>query len=268
MNKYASMLVMLSISNMVSIVYADSCDLPNITKNIEQKLDTIEYYQVKVTSTLNNQQPAIMMMYGKRPDLLKVEMKVSDTDKLTIVFDKKYQWVEEGNNVYRIDLSKLTRVPERPFDTPYSLAGGLLSGEDYVGTIKTFLKVYDFKASCKGHTITLMGNLNIERFTQYTKTRNINVPLDQFVAQFAATLGKNTIKLDNKDYLIKNYTLEGKDKSAKFTAIFSDYKFDPLTNDQLAFKLPKGVKPLDITPGVRSSEPIPATDEDTKVDNE
>lgn len=268
MNKYASILVMLFLNNIISIVYADSCDLSSITEKIEQKLDTIQYYQVKITSKLNKQQPAVMMMFGKRPDLLKVEMQISDTDKLIIVFDNKYQWIQEGNSIYRIDLNKLTRVPERPFDTPYSLAGGLLSGEDYVGTIKTFLKIYDYHASCSGNSVTLRGNLNLAHFTQYTKTRNINVPIDQFVTQFAATLGKSTIKLNSKDYLVKTYTLEGKDKSATFKVLFDDYKFDPLTDNQLSFNLPKGAKPIDITPGVKYSEPVPATDDDSKDQNQ
>lgn len=267
MSKQASMLVMLVLSAVVSVVYADSCDFQPIAKKIEQRLDAIEYYQVNVKSTLNNQQSAEMMMYGKRPDLLKAVMKLSDTDKLTIVFDKQYQWIEEGNSVYQIDLSKLPRVAERPFDTPYSLAGGLLSGEDYVGTVKTFLNVYDFKVSCKGDIITLAGNLNIDRFTDYTKSRHITVPVDKFVEQFAATLGKVSLKVAKDSYLVKSYVLEGKDKSAKFMVTFTDYKFDPLTSEQLSFKLPEGVKAIDITPGMRASEPIPATDDDPKVEN-
>lgn len=267
MNIKASMLVIWLLSVMVSMAYADSCDFQPIAKKIEQRLDVINFYQVKVKSTLNNQQSAEMMMYGKRPDLLKAVMKLSDTDQLTIVFDKQYQWIEEGNNVYQIDLSKLSRVAERPFDTPYSLAGGLLSGEDYVGTIQTFLNVYDFKATCKGDNITLTGDLNIDRFTDYTKNRHITVPVDKFVEQFAATLGKVSLKISKESYLVKSYVLEGKDKSAKFTVTFTDYKFDPLTNEQLSFKLPEGVKAIDITPGMKASEPVPATDDDPKVEN-
>lgn len=252
--------ILITIATATGLAYSNpnSCNTKDIIQQIEQRLDAISDYQVTIKSVANEQQSAEMKLYGKRPDLLKATMQLSETDKLTIVFDKQYQWIEEGNMVYQLDLSKTQRkVPERPFDTDYSLAGGLLSGEDYVGTIKTMLKVYDLKASCQASTITLKGDLDIEKFTEYTKTRHITAPIDEFVKQFALTLKEATIKVDKNTYLVTAYDLAGTDK---FKVTFTDYDFSPLTAEQLNYELPEGIKPIDITPGAPQAEPVPATD--------
>ncbi len=151
--------IIITIAMTTSVAYANpkSCDTADIIQKMEQRLDTITDYRVTIESVVNDQKPAEMTLYGKRPDLLKAVMQLSETDKLTIVYDKEYQWIEEGNMVYQVNLSKSERrTAERPFDTDYSLAGGLLSGEDYVGTIKTMLTIYDLKASCQANSITLI----------------------------------------------------------------------------------------------------------------
>lgn len=252
--------IIITIAMTTSVAYANpkSCDTADIIQKMEQRLDTITDYRVTIESVVNDQKPAEMTLYGKRPDLLKAVMQLSETDKLTIVYDKEYQWIEEGNMVYQVNLSKSERrTAERPFDTDYSLAGGLLSGEDYVGTIKTMLTIYDLKASCQANSITLTGDLDIPKFTEYTKSRNITAPLDEFVKQFAKTLKKATIKIDKNNYLVTSYNLAGTDK---FKVLFNNYDFSPLTAEQLSYKIPEGIKPIDITPGAPQSEPVPATD--------
>lgn len=240
---------------------APSCNINTIIQETEQRLDKITDYRVTIRSVVNEQKPSIMKLTGKRPDLLKATMQVSDTDKLIIVYDKKNQWIEEGNMVYKIDLDKSkNRTPDRPFDTDYSLAGGLLSGEDYIGTVKTLLSIYDLKANCKANNIVLKGNLNIPKFTEYTKSRHIDIPIDDFVKAFANTLKTATITIDKKSHLISGYTLQGTDK---FKATFSDYDFSTLTDSQLKYVIPEGVKPIDISPGVPQSEPIRATEDTT-----
>lgn len=239
----------------------NSCNTDDVIQQINKKLSSITDYQVTIKSVVNNQQPAEMILASKLPDLLKATMEISDTDKLTIVYDKNHQWIQEGNTVYQVTLSKTKRTTEHPFDTDYSLAGGLLSGEDYVGTIKTLLRIYDLKASCQSNTITLTGNIDIPNFTEYTKGRRISAPIDEFVQQFAKTLTKATITVDKNTSLVTQYSLTGTDK---FKVTFSNYNFAPLTTEQLSFKLPEGIKPIDITPGASQSEPVPATDEDIK----
>lgn len=255
--------ILITIATATSLAYGNpnSCNTADTIQQIEHRLDAITDYQVTIESVANQQQPAELKLYGKRPDLLKATMQLSETDKLTIVFDKQHQWIEEGNMVYQLDLSKTQRkVPERPFDTDYSLAGGLLSGEDYVGTIKTMLTIYDLKASCQANAITLKGDLDIDKFTEYTKTRNISAPIDEFVKQFAQTLKTATIKIDKNTYLVTAYDLVGTDK---FKVTFKDYDFSPLTAKQLSYKLPEGIKPIDITPGAPQAEPVPATDDES-----
>lgn len=243
-------------------VYSNTqvCNTPDVINKIEQRLDKITDYQVTITSTVNNQKPAEMLIASKRPDLLKATIELSDNEKLIIVYDKKYQWIEQANTVYKVDLSKIAqRTPERPFDTDYSLAGGLLSGEDYVGTIKTILSIYDLKASCRGQEIILKGALNKEKFSQYAKTRKIAVPLEEFVNQFANALKNATVSVNKDSYLVDNYNLAGTDQ---FKVSFSHYDFTPLTPAQLSFTIPEGVNPIDITPGVSDALPVPATDND------
>lgn len=261
-NKLSRIFITLSLALSFSYANGQVCNTPNIINKIEQRLDNITDYQVTIKSIFNNQQPAEMTIASKRPDLLKATIKISDNDKLTIVYDKQYQWIEEANMVYKIDLSKVKqRTPERPFNTDYSLAGGLLSGEDYVGTIKTILYIYDLKASCLGKEILLKGNINKEKLTEYTKIRQVAVPLDNFVTQFANTLKTVTIAVNKESYLVDSYTLTGTDQ---FKALFTQYSFNPLTSEQLSFKLPLGITPIDITPGASESMPVPATDSDVK----
>lgn len=244
---------------------APACDTNGIIQTMEKRLDKITDYRVTIKSVINTQKPSEMELASKRPNLLKATMQVADTDKLVIVYDKKNQWIEEGNMVYKIDLSKSTkRTPERPFDTDYSLAGGLLSGEDYVGTVKALLSIYDLKATCKANNIVLKGKIDIPKFTEYTKTRNIDIPIDDFIKAFANTLTTATIVVDKKSYLISGYILEGTDR---FKATFSNYDFSPLTNDQLKYTIPEGVKPVDISPGAPPAGPIPATDDHTASKN-
>lgn len=253
-----SIIIILSTTATTTYANPKNCNTTDIIQKIEQRLNAITDYRVTIISTVNDQKPAEMTLYSKRPDLLKALIKLSETDKLTIVYDKKYQWIEESNMVYQVNLSKSERrTAERPFDTDYSLAGGLLSGEDYVGTIKTMLTIYDLTASCQGNTITLTGNLAIPKFTEYTKSRNISAPIDEFVKQFAKTLTKATIKIDKNNYLVTSYNLAGTDK---FKVQFNNYDFSPLTTQQLSYKIPEGIKPIDITPGAPQSEPIPATE--------
>ncbi|MFD1259471.1 hypothetical protein [Entomomonas asaccharolytica] len=252
--------IIITMAMAATVAYANpkSCNTADIIQKIEQRVDSITDYRVTIVSAVNEQKPAEMTLYGKRPDLLKAVMQLSETDKLTIVYDKQYQWIEEGNMVYQVNLSKSERrTAERPFDTDYSLAGGLLSGEDYVGTIKTMLTIYNLKASCQANTITLIGDLDIPKFTEYTKSRNITAPLEEFVEQFAKTLKKATIKVDKNNYLVTSYHLVGTDK---FNVQFNNYDFSSLSAEQLSYKIPEGIKPIDITPGAPQSEPVPATD--------
>lgn len=253
--------ILLSLTVPFAFANAQICSTKDVIDKIEQRLDKITDYQVTIKSTLNNQQPAEMVIASKIPDLLKATIKVSDNDKITLVYDKQYQWIEEGNMVYKIDLSKVKkRTPERPFNTDYSLAGGLLSGEDYIGTIKTMLSIYNLKASCNKKEIILKGDLNKEKFTEYTNIRQIDIPTAEFVNQFANTLKNATIIVNKDTYLVDKYSLVGTDK---FQASFSHYDFSPLTAEQLSFKVPEGIKPIDITPGSIDSAPIPATDDDS-----
>lgn len=259
-NKLNRIFIILSLTTSFTYVNAQVCKTQDIINKIEQRLDNITDYQVTIKSIVNNQQPAEMTIASKRPDLLKATIKISDNDTLTIVYDKKYQWIEETNMVYKVDLSKIKqRTPERPFNTDYSLAGGLLSGEDYVGTIKTILSIYNLKASCKGREITLKGNIDIDKFTKYTQIRQLDIPQDDFVKQFANTLKTATITVNKDNYLVNSYSLTGTDQ---FKTFFSHYDFTPLTAEQLSFKLPKGVTPIDITPGISKALPVPATDKD------
>ncbi len=264
-NKLGPIFIILFV--ITSYTYANSkgCNTQDIINKMEQRLDNITDYKVTIKSIVNNQQPAEMIIASKRPDLLKATIKISDNDTLTIVYDKQYQWIEEVNMVYKVDLSKIKqRTAERPFNTDYSLAGGLLSGEDYVGTIKTILSIYDLKASCKGKEIILKGNINTEKFTKYTQIRQLDIPQDEFVKQFANTLKTATITVNKNSYLVDNYILAGTDQ---FQALFSHYDFSPLTAEQLSFTLPKGVTPIDITPGTPEALPVPATDHDVPPPN-
>lgn len=244
---------------------APACNTNAIIQQVKQRLEKVTDYRVTIQSVVNTQKPSIMELASKRPDLLKASMQVADSEKLIVVYDKTHQWIEEGNMVYKIELDKgKKRTAERPFDTDYSLAGGLLSGEDYIGTVNTLLSIYDLKANCKGNEIVLKGKLNIPKFTEYTESRHMEIPTDAFVKAFANTLTTATIKVNKKDYLISSYNLEGTDK---FKATFSNYDFSPLTNDQLKYTLPEGVKPIDISPGAPQSEPVPATEDDTTAKN-
>lgn len=263
-NKLGRIFIILSLITSYTYANAQVCKTQDIIDKMEQRLDKITDYQVTIKSIVNNQQPAEMVVASKRPDLLKATIKLSDNDTLTIVYDQQYQWIKEANMVYKVDLSKIKqRTPERPFNTDYSLAGGLLSGEDYVGTIKTILSIYDLKASCKGKEITLKGNINIEKFTKYTQIRQLNIPQDDFVKQFANTLKTATLTVNKDSYLVNKYSLVGTDQ---FKAYFSHYDFSPLTAEQLSFKLPKGLTPIDITPGAPDALPVPATDNDIAPD--
>ncbi len=57
--------------------------------------------------------------------------------------------------------------------------------------------------------------------------------------------------------MVTSYNLAGTDK---FKVLFNNYDFSPLTAEQLSYKIPEGIKPIDITPGAPQSEPVPATD--------
>lgn len=234
---------------------SSTCDEKTIMAAMQQKLETINSYQFNVKSEFKNQLLSSATISGKRPIFLKVILKTPSESPVTIVFDKQFQWIDDGDEVYQLDLNKIDRNMDYPFDTPYSLSGnGLFNGEDYIGTVRHLLTIYKFIATCKGDQITLKGKLDIEKAKQYMQNKHISAPLDQFVQQFNKTLGLATVSVDPKTYLVKSYSLTGKDKSAIFTVVFTDYQFDELSDDFFNYQIPKGKTPINITPQLGSDE--------------
>ena len=133
-------------------------------------------------------------VYGKSPDKLRIDYVVSQGgQKMTqkVVFDGEYQWIESSGpgylEVQRLSLSKLTE-PGRPFDTFNGT--GLLSAEDYPGTVRTLISVYDVEMSCLDEQRAVAtGYINRKKFRAYLKEsryyRQRQSAIDRFVKSYA-----------------------------------------------------------------------------------
>ncbi len=202
----------------------ETCETKQVITKILQKIDEIKSYDVKITSTYEHMKSSSLVS-GVMPDkmYLKQILYTPRGEARTItVFDGNYQWVDirsdDKRQIYKIKLNKVTK-PGRPFDTSFNIYGtGLLSGEDYSGTLVNLLSFYDLTASCSKEHILLSGPIDKNLFKQYVikKRKSSSGSIDQFIGLF----GFINIEVDSKSNMVNGYSMGPSRLKMKLDAIF------------------------------------------------
>ncbi len=246
-------------------VFAGECNKQALISDINEKLASVTGYQmhakIKIAGTEAKPES---MIYGHQPNLLRIDYTVKQGDqqmKQQVIFDGRYQWMEskmgESLEVQRLDLSKATDS-KRPFDSfLYVFGTGLLSGEDYPGTVRALLEVYDLEVEClAGDKVVLQGNIDKARFETYLKkskySKNRLAGVDRFVKDYGY------VHMLFEDSLLKKYMLAADHSSFGFRASFYDVKINSSLNKALfEYQVPSGNEFIDVTPQILDATSLP-----------
>lgn len=198
---------------------------------------------------------------GRTPDRLAMDMRMEMPDNITVqfkmVFDGNYQWVEsistQGDKIiqprtaFKINL-KETTTPEKPFDTFYYLWGsGLVMGYDLPGSIKTMLRLYDFKKSSLGEIDgvdcdVLEGEINMELFKKefyYTYSKDSSLPPEKLNNDIRYA----RIYFAKADHFAKKYEMGPEIDKPAISVVLNQVKLNPeLPADAFVYKPPEGLE--------------------------
>ncbi|MBI4835203.1 MAG: hypothetical protein HY811_10385 [Planctomycetes bacterium] len=181
------------------------------------------------------------------------------------LFDGENQWVElsdkQGDlvitpkNVLKVSLKDIV-TPDNMFDGYYlPYPTGLLAGQDLPATIKTLLKLYNFKSvpaqkvdgvKCE----VIEGDLSDAGFEELYRTDN--------PPTLAKGLNITSARLyfDKETHFIKKYEAGSDLKKPEFTAIFKDVTLNKDVSPSLfVYAPPEGMQAKDITLDVMKKKP-------------
>lgn len=220
-----------------------SCDAESFIERSVEKLEAISSYQMNLQVDFEGMEVKTSI-WGKLPDKLRMlqEISHSNTPSTLMIFDGKTQWVEtnlgEQKQISKIELKGLVS-DERPFDTSLNLYGsGLFSGEDYVGTVKALLAVYDYEITFGENNYVLNGKINKERFSEYVNTSRFHSK-PGFEYRFVKEFGAASVKIDSETGLINSYSLGPSSQNMRLKVTFSDVVINPELGDSLFEYTPK-----------------------------
>ena len=192
-HKHILLLTLWFLSAFPSIAFSIDCNSDKIIANLQNTVSNIKTYNVTIITQFKGIKSKSFVS-GVTPNKLYLKQDLytpQGNATTTSVFDGKYQWVDittpKSRHIYKINLSKTTK-PNRPFDTSYNIYGtGLLSGEDYPGTLKNLVNLYKLKAHCSKDTTLLSGHIDKDKFKAYASSRNIANPdyINKFIKLFS-----------------------------------------------------------------------------------
>ena len=220
-----------------------------ILKNISSIIDY--KFNLKATTSDTN---ILTEVFGQPPDKLKTITTFDDTidSTTTNLYDGNYQWVVtrrgKHKQTIRINLSKTTNR-KMPFDTNYYIFGtGLLSGEDYIGTIRNLLSIYNFRAKCDKEKILFIGEINPHNFKEYAKNKKSFKKNKAQIISFLKRFSNLLISFKKNGFLPIEYTLGNPHKPNLFHVVFSDFIINQgLSSNTFKYKPIKDNEPIDIT---------------------
>ncbi|MCP4114003.1 MAG: hypothetical protein GY737_01120 [Desulfobacteraceae bacterium] len=238
-----------------------ACDKAMVMAGIENWINNIKDYRVEALVTLD-QQRMHSTITGKVPDRLRIRLVPGfqkEVEWMTI-FDGKHQWVEvkaaRNIEVFKVKLPGLVDK-QRPFDTTFYMMGsGLMNGEGFPETIRSFIRTYDLSVTCLKDRTLLTGTINANKFKEYAskrKTRLDETVVNRFMKQFRFI----TIEFDPVDFHVTMYQLGSDNKDPQKQNMYKVKINNLIVNQGLpktTFKylVPKDVEPLDITEDIKS----------------
>jgi len=251
------------ISPLCSLAQAKSlndCNALLIKESIINKLAGISHYKIDIAVKFDDLNVESNIV-GKTSEKMKIQQTIKApqyTLNYSTVFDGEFQWVESSRESYvqvvKLEVLSLTEK-DRPFDTGYYLMGtGLLNGEDYVSTLANLLSVYDLEAVCASGVITLMGEINREKFTHYALNVKTKKSSAEFINKYINEFGYASIEIDKEKLTVNSYKLGPGSNQLLFEALFSNTDINADVDDGMfLYTPPSGIKVLDITNDVKNS---------------
>lgn len=255
--KHLLLLTLWLLSGFPNIAFSIDCNTDKIIANLQNTVSNIKTYNVTIITHFKGVKSE-SLVYGVTPNKLYLKQDLSTPQgnaSTTTVFDGKYQWVDittpESRQIYKINLNKTTK-PNRPFDTSYNLYGtGLLSGEDYPGTLKNLINLYKLKAHCSKETTLLSGHIDKNKFKAYASSRNITNP--DYINKFIKLFGYIELALEPNVSNIESYSMGAGKSKIDLTASFRKKTINQNVNTKLfQFKTPSGIVAADITDEILS----------------
>jgi outer membrane lipoprotein-sorting protein len=237
-----------------------ACTAETVVAQIRQWAQSIDTYRVKTQVEFNGQSLS-GNVWGDTKQRMRLELKLLGEARPTrwiLVFDGRYQWLETQagrlHEVARVDLSTVAR-PERPFDTRLEVYGsGLAAGDDFPGTIRWLLSVYDYRVDCKADVNVLRGTINKERLAEWMRRRAIKWSEDESQS-FSALFGVSTVDASPSG-AVMGYSAGPRGGSATISVKFLDLVINQrLESAVFKFNPPSHVRVTDVTKQVAAVNP-------------
>ena len=239
------------------VVYANNlinCDVNSIIPAVLRKLEAIGDCQSDVILKFNGLDITSRVV-GKKPANLRIQQSIQTPENnvdYLVVFDGTTQWIETRTKgsvqAMKLKIAAFTHK-DRPFDTGYYLNGtGLLTGEDYIGTIVNLLNFYNLKSGCNKNYATLSGMIIDEKFSNYAVNIKTRRSEPDSVRRYIDEFGYLEIIVDTENWVVNSYKL-GQDKdNIRIQVRFKNTQFDKLRNNKIfRYEPPQGIQVLDIT---------------------
>ena len=247
-------LIFLFINVFIPVFADEQCDKSLVLDKVHKYVNDINDYNISGQVSIQDESFVIISNFiGNTNKRLKISQTISQgniTQINTSVYDGRYQWVESHSsgvvNISKIDLAKVADKA-KPFDSGYYIMGsGLMNGEDYPGTLKLILSIYDLTVDCVDNNYHLQGVLKRQAYIDYIKTgrwsKNKLASIDKFADQF------QFIKiLVNSDGEILSYNFQNGEKSTFSYTIIKSKINGGLLEDAFKISVPENTKVEDIT---------------------
>jgi len=246
---YAALLVLVTGSAVAA--GPDACKTDKLLNDVRNVISSIRSYDIKIASQYGNAK-SVSFASGVTPDkfyLKQVLESPSSKMTTTTVYDGVYQWVDmvggDTRKLYKIKLEKIVK-PGRPFDTSFNIYGtGLLSGEDYPGTLNSLLSFYKLEADCSNGNIKLSGLLDKKLFSDYAKLKGKSNP--EYINKYAELFSFITFSVDDK-YRVKSYEMGPSISNMTLSTSFDIKSINKKIDKNIfTITIPKGLVVADIT---------------------
>lgn len=231
------------------------CHADLIVEQLRNSVDGLENYSLR-THSWTEEFSANSEISGDRYRRLSVKSDFSSGAlqwSVQTVFDGRKQWLEERHgDSFQVLMVRLEEVvnERRPFDTGLYVWGtGLLSGEDYPGTVAALLSIYEYSAACDDNVATLSGNVDEDGLAAYASARNVSLSSYQgFIDNFPHA----RLTVDVAKSTVIHYMLGKTDAPDSFEVEFYDIEFDAIF-DQNTFRYvrPPYIETVDVTDRMR-----------------
>ena len=237
-----------------------ACTAEAVVDQIRQWARSIETYRVKTRVEFNGKSLS-GNIWGDTKQRMRLELTLLGEARPTrwvLVFDGRYQWLETQaggmHEVARVDLSKVAR-PRRPFDTRLEVYGsGLVSGDDFPGTIRWLASVYDYRVECKAGVNVLRGAINKERLAEEIRRREIRWTEDE--AQLFPTMFGVTTVDASPSGAVMGYSSGPPSGSPTISVKFVDLVINQrLESAVFKFNPPPHIRVTDVTKQVAAVNP-------------